>query len=208
MAKVLYITANVKRVEDSCSLTVGEAFINEYKKNHPTDTVTHIDLFNHKIASLNGMIIACLFGAVKKEDLDPVNKSQFEILEKNVAEFLGADRYVFAIPLWNLGSPAVVKAYFDNISIVGKTFKYTATGPIGLLQNKKAICIQAAGGIYSTGPMSSLEHSMSYIHSMMNFFGVTDFAPVWVEGVDDQRFDRNQIIKDSVNSVIKLAKNF
>ena len=33
--------------------------------------------------------------------------------------------------------PPVVKAYIDAISIAGKTFKYSAEGPQGLLTDKK-----------------------------------------------------------------------
>ena len=48
-------------------------------------------------------------------------------------EFLAADKYVFVSPMWNLSFPPVLKAYIDAISIAGKTFKYTAEGPQGLL---------------------------------------------------------------------------
>lgn len=52
-------------------------------------------------------------------------------------EFLSADKYVFVTPMWNLSFPPVVKAYIDAISIAGKTFKYSAEGPQGLLTDKK-----------------------------------------------------------------------
>lgn len=52
-------------------------------------------------------------------------------------EFLSADKYVLVTPMWNLSFPPVVKAYIDAISIAGKTFKYSAEGPQGLLTDKK-----------------------------------------------------------------------
>lgn len=67
-----------------------------------------------------------------KEEQQKVDRFS-EILE----EFLSADKYVFVSPMWNLSFPPVLKAYIDAISIAGKTFKYTAEGPQGLLTDKK-----------------------------------------------------------------------
>ena len=39
--------------------------------------------------------------------------------------------------MWNLSFPPVLKAYIDAIAVAGKTFKYTAEGPKGLLTDKK-----------------------------------------------------------------------
>ena len=39
--------------------------------------------------------------------------------------------------MWNLSFPPVLKAYIDAIAVAGKTFKYTAEGPQGLLTDKK-----------------------------------------------------------------------
>ena len=33
--------------------------------------------------------------------------------------------------------PAILKAYLDYVSVTGITFRYTAQGPQGLLENKK-----------------------------------------------------------------------
>ena len=60
-------------------------------------------------------------------------------------EFLSYDYYVFVSPIWNLNSPAVLKAYLDNLFIAGKTFAHTANGPKGLLTGKTAIHIQYPG---------------------------------------------------------------
>ena len=38
--------------------------------------------------------------------------------------------------MWNLSFPPVLKAYIDAITVAGKTFKYTAEGPQGLLTDK------------------------------------------------------------------------
>jgi FMN-dependent NADH-azoreductase len=80
--------------------------------------------------------------------------AQNDPILKYAYQFLEADKYVFAEPLWNLGIPAVLKAYIDYISVSGVTFRYTAEGPVGMCQNKPAVNITGRGGTYSSGPMA------------------------------------------------------
>ena len=47
-------------------------------------------------------------------------------------EFLAADILVIGAPMYNFGIPSQLKAWIDRIAIAGKTFSYTADGPIGL----------------------------------------------------------------------------
>ncbi|KMR64078.1 FMN-dependent NADH-azoreductase, partial [Staphylococcus aureus] len=72
--------------------------------------------------------------------------------------------------------------YLDSVSVAGKTFKYTAEGPVGLLPDKKALHIQARGGYYSEGPAAELEMGDRYIKQMMGFYGITDVDSLIVEG--------------------------
>ena len=90
-------------------------------------------------------------------------------------QFIAADKYVFVTPLWNFSFPPVMKAYIDSVSVSGKTFKYTAEGPVGLLTDKKALHIQARGGIYSEGPAADMEMGHRYLNIMMQFYGVPSF---------------------------------
>jgi FMN-dependent NADH-azoreductase len=51
-------------------------------------------------------------------------------------EFLAADILVIGAPTYNFGIPGQLKAWIDRIAIAGKTFSYTADGPIGLAQQQ------------------------------------------------------------------------
>jgi FMN-dependent NADH-azoreductase len=70
----------------------------------------------------------------------------FKGAEKYAYQFAEADKYIIAAPFWNLSFPAILKAYIDYICVTGITFKYTAEGPVGLGQGKKAVHIVARGG--------------------------------------------------------------
>ncbi len=208
MSKVLYITANVKPVKDSYSLSVGEAFIQEYKRIHPDDEVTHLDLFKSDIPFLDETLIGYMYKQIDRSDLDSAHLAQVEAMERNLAQFMDSDKYVFATPMWNLSCPPILKAYFDNIAIVNKTFKYTEHGSVGLMNGKKAMCIEAAGGYYSSASEASIAHGISYIKSLLNFFGISDIDEILIQGVNIQTNDTEKIKQDAINQAKTAAAEF
>lgn len=78
----------------------------------------------------------------------------------------------------------------------------------GLLKNKKALHIQANGGIYSHGPMSSFEHGATYVKSILTFFGIEDIEQIFIEGTNIQDLDIEKIKNDAIEKVKELARNF
>lgn len=208
MSKLLYITANVKQVRDSYSLSVGEAFIEEYIRIHPDDEVIYLDLFKSNIPFLDETLVGYMYGQIDKADIDSEHLTKIEAMARNSEQFMNSDKYVFATPMWNLSSPPIVKAYFDNIAVVGKTFKYTEQGAVGLLNGKKSLCIEASGGYYSTPPASEIAHGISYIKSTLRFFGINDISEILIEGTNVVTNDMAKIRQDAVAKARKIAIDF
>lgn len=88
-----------------------------------------------------------------------------------IEEVKGADILVMGIPIYNLSVPAVVKAYIDLICRVGETFRYTQSGPEGLLRDRKTYIIISSG---STTIESETDFVSGYIRQVMNFMGIQD----------------------------------
>lgn len=168
--KTLVITAHPMGAEASSSRRMANKFIEEYKQAHPQAEIKEIDLYNYNIDFLQADDIQKMFGGVDNRILDIAN------------EFAAADRYVFASPMWNLNIPAILKAYIDYISYVGVTFKYTETGPVGLLENKKALYLLSTGGFYSEAPQFNM--GKTYLEGILNFFGVSDAQTIMLEGTN------------------------
>jgi FMN-dependent NADH-azoreductase len=83
-----------------------------------------------------------------------------------------------------LSIPTPLKAWIDRIAVAGKTFRYTAAGPEGLLKGKRAFIASARGGVYSAGsPAAGLEHQESYLIGLLAFLGITDVTVVRAEGI-------------------------
>jgi FMN-dependent NADH-azoreductase len=99
-------------------------------------------------------------------------------------ELFAADILVVGAPMYNFTVPSQLKAWIDRVAVAGRTFRYTESGPQGLLTGKRAFIASARGGIYSPGsPAAALEHHESYLTGVLAFLGITDVTVVRAEGV-------------------------
>lgn len=85
-------------------------------------------------------------------------------------EVIGADAVVIGAPMYNFTIPTQLKAWLDRLAVAGRSFRYTANGPEGLLGGKRVIIALASGGAYEDG--SPFEHSKSYLKAFFNFLGI------------------------------------
>ncbi len=67
-------------------------------------------------------------------------------------DLFDADIIVIGAPMYNFSIPSQLKAWVDRVVVAGKTFRYTANGPEGLLSgNKKVFIASSRGNVYSPG---------------------------------------------------------
>lgn len=201
MSTVLYIKANPKPADQSRTFKVSDQFVEDYKELHPEDEVVVLDLYKEDIRFLNMADLQSTFGPKTEE-------SKNHPILKYAYQFLNADKIIVSAPFWNLGLPAIVKAYLDYICITGITFKYTEHGPVGMCTDKKAIHFVARGGHYIEGPATGFEMGDRYLRVLFGFLGITDFNTVAIEGVDVVGADVNEIIEDSIANAKSLLKKF
>lgn len=97
-----------------------------------------------------------------------------------IDELRQADLIVLGLPMYNFGIPSTLKSYFDHIARVGHTFRYTETGPVGLLTGKRAIVFATRGGLYAGTP---LDTQTTYIQTFLGFLGITDVEFIYAEGL-------------------------
>ncbi|WP_445488678.1 FMN-dependent NADH-azoreductase [Niallia sp. 03133] len=211
MAKVLYITAHPHNETVSYSMATGKAFIEEYKSVNPNDEVVHIDLYKENIPHIDADVFSG-WGKLQSgsafETLSAEEQGKVARLGKLSEQFVSADKYVFVTPFWNFSFPPVMKAYIDSVAVAGKTFKYTEQGPVGLLTDKKAIHIQARGGVYSQGPAAELEMGHKYLTVIMNFFGVPSFEGIFVEGQNAYPEKAAEIKENAIAKAKDVARTF
>lgn len=201
MSKVLYIKANPKSNEASRTFRISEKFIESYKKSHPQDEIITLDLYKEGIHFLTLEDINSVFGPKTEE-------SKNHPILKYAYQFASVDKYVIAAPMWNLSIPAILKAYIDYVSVTGITFRYTAQGPVGLMENKKAIHIIATGGEYFGGPGFAYEMGNRYLNTILGFFGITDVELIAAQKLDVVGEDVEGIMANAIKDAQQKAESF
>ncbi|SER84909.1 FMN-dependent NADH-azoreductase [Salisediminibacterium halotolerans] len=211
MANVLYITAHPLTEDQSFSLATGKAFLDQYVSDNPHDQVTHVDLYKEYIPEVDADVLSGWGKLGNGEDfssLAEAEQTKVARLGELNEQFISNDKYVFVTPLWNFTFPPVLKAYMDAVAVPGKCFRYTENGPEGLLTDKKAVHIQARGGIYSEGPAAEMEMGHRFIATMMGFFGVPSVDHVVAEGHSMQPDQAQEIKTQAIAEAKELAQTF
>ncbi|MYL65678.1 FMN-dependent NADH-azoreductase [Bacillus hwajinpoensis] len=208
MANVLFIKANSRPIDQSVSVKLYHTFLESYQKAHPNDTITELDLFKENLPYYNTNQINGMFKLSKQLELTEEEIVATEQVNHYLNQFLEADKIVIAFPLWNFTIPAVLHTYFDYLGQAGKTFRYTAEGPVGLLPEKKVALLNARGGVYSEGPAQASEMAVNYVKTLMNFWGIEDTTSIIIEGHNQYPDRAEEIIEDGLEKATSLAVGF
>ncbi|WP_028777480.1 FMN-dependent NADH-azoreductase [Shimazuella kribbensis] len=210
MKKVLYITANPKPIQQSLSLQIGKAFIEEYQHNHPKDEITRIDVFHHDIPLVDEEILEYMDKTKQgwiMDQFSPPIQNKMRRFNRLTEQFIDTDLYVFVFPMWNFGIPPLLKAYVDTFKVARKTFQYTPNGPIGLLNNKQAVLIQSRGDQYSSGINIEYDHSVRYLQSVLSFIGVEQIETIIAEGTNLGSVDHDGLKQEALQQAIQIARS-
>ncbi|WP_047999130.1 NAD(P)H-dependent oxidoreductase [Lactiplantibacillus herbarum] len=210
MTKLLMIIAHPHTTVPSASLTVAASFQKSYQASHPNDEIITRDLFKDGVPALNDTT----FEAWRKQKYgETLSSEETELLSRHASwldEFVSADKLVFVNPMYNHFLPAELKQYLDLTAVARKTFKYTANGPVGLLDGKHALHIQAAGGYYhhADATKNQVEAGDPYLHGMAHLYGITDYQTIFIEGLDQFPEQRATTIENAQATAEKLALTF
>ena len=151
-------------------------------------TVTEVNAASAtKAITDESFILARTEASERKDFSDPV----FALAR----QFAEADVIVIAAPYWDLSFPAVLKAYFEQINVLGLTFEYTADGrPRGLCKARKLIYVTTAGGL-----ILSDEFGYGYVKALaQNFYGIPDVRQIKAEGLDIIGADAERILREAM----------
>lgn len=133
----------------------------------------------------------------RREDL--VSRSEYSHPMFRLArQFAQADAIVIAAPYWDLLFPAKVRAYLEEVTVSGLTFRYTESGcPQGLCRAARLTYVTTAGGpiIKNLG--------FEYVQTVAQvFFGIPDVRLVKAEGLDIQGADPAAIMQQAKREIL------
>lgn len=154
--------------KDSVSRGLTADIVARLTADNPTARVTYRDL-NEGVAAIDND----WFHAVRvvPEQPSPGQQRLIDRADTYLQELRDADTLVIGLPVYNFNLPAQLKNWLDQIARAGVTFRYTETGPEGLLTGKRAIVGYASAG---TPIGSDIDHASGYLRHMLGFLGITD----------------------------------
>ena len=177
--KILQINASI-RATDANSTRVANSIVARLQAKHPAARLTVRDLGATPPAILDGTALAALF--TPAEQRSPEQAARVALDDALIAELQAADVLVLGVPMYNFGIPVQLKAWVDGICRVGLTFKYTETGPKGMLDsNKKVYVGLARGGMYRDQPADT---QVPYFKALFGFLGLSNVNFVYAEGLN------------------------
>lgn len=178
MSKVLYINSSV-RSNGSLSRQLSGEFVAALAAQG--NTITERDLALQPVPHLTEEMMGAFFTPAEQRSAQAA--ATVQLSDTLVDELLAADVLVLAAPMYNFSVPSTLKAWIDHVARAGRTFQYTANGPVGLATGKKAYIFTASGGVYSEGPGAAYDYLSTYLRAALGFLGITDIEFVRAEGV-------------------------
>ena len=180
MNQILFINSS-PRGDASHSSAVAKQLIAQLKAKEPKSTVITRDLTVNPLPHIGDDFV--IGSRIEADKRNAAQNEAVAVSDKLVAELVKADTVVIASPMFNFGPTTNLKGWFDQILRAGVTFKYTDTGPVGLLSAKKVFVIMARGGVYSQGPMKAIDFQEPYLRHLLGFMGLTDVSFIPIEGI-------------------------
>lgn len=164
---ILHIDTSAN-LESSNSREISHYIVEKIiKTGLSSDTIIRRDLAKQLLPQISAEDLIDLHASVgsDRESL----KQHAELSQNLITELKSSDTLVIGVPMYNFGIPVTLKQWIDYIASAGQTFKYTATGPVGLSGVKQAYVVIASGGTPVGSPM---DHISPYMKRVLGFIGV------------------------------------
>ncbi len=174
---ILQINASSRR-EGANSTRIANSIVDALKARHPDAQVTVRDLAANPHPLLDEAALGALF--TPAEQRTPEQAARVALDDALIAEVQAHDVIVLGVPMYNFGNSVQLKTWIDAIARAGVTFRYTASGPEGLIKGKTVYVALARGGIYRDTPNDS---QVPYLKSVLGFLGMTDVRFIYAEGL-------------------------
>ena len=112
-----------------------------------------------------------------------------------------ADRIVIAAPFWDMSFPAVLKAFFENMSLYNVTFTDDGSTCTGLCKCQKVLYITTRGMDIPTGDFR--DQGSSYLKALSSLWGLGEVITVAAWNLD---YMPDEKVAEKVRETADLAR--
>lgn len=166
MDRLIYIDATMRA--ESRTRKIARPIVAELAKRYEIETI-----------SLDGAGFPAVDGKILEDRNNGIVPEEYAEMARRIA---AADRIVIAAPFWDMSFPAVLKVFFENMSLFHITFDSDNTHCYGLCKCSKVLYITTRGMNIHTG--DPLEQATPYIKALSCLWGLGDVYVVSAENMD------------------------
>ena len=199
MTRLLHIQSS-PNVGTSLTRMLSNKFVETWTTSHENVDVDVLDLVADSLPHLGPDLVKAFVSPPDR--YTPEMAAAMGIADRLIDQLKAADVVVIGAPMINFTISSQLKAWFDHVTVVGKTFEVLAPGQArGLMFGKKVFVIEARGGDYSDLPMNAFDFQEPLLRMLLMFIGMYDVSFIRAEGVR-QRVDEIDAIVSNAESVI------
>jgi FMN-dependent NADH-azoreductase len=164
------------RSNGSESTRLADAIVAKLQSATPGATLVRRDLAVNPHPPIDEATLGALFTPADQRSAEQAARVALD--DALIVETQAADVIVIGAPMYNFGITVQLKSWFDAVARAGVTFSYTATGPVGLLKDKKVYVTLARGGFHKDDDLQA-----QHLKKFLGFLGLTDVTFVYSEGL-------------------------
>ncbi|WP_392965139.1 FMN-dependent NADH-azoreductase [Streptomyces sp. LN245] len=162
MATLLHIDSSASPNGTSVSRAVTDAFRAAWEEQHPAGTVVHRDLAAHPVPHITADAHTAGFAA--PETHTPGQAEAFAARLKLIEEVENADAILIGAPMYNFSIPSTLKAWLDNVILMGRT----AMTEDAKAKGTPVTVVASRGGSYAPGtPREGFEYVQNYLKAVL-----------------------------------------
>lgn len=200
MTQLLHLNTSIFGDEGQSSKLANQ-FVSELESRTENLMVTRRNFADTPIPHLTAEVFNATL--TPADDRTGDQKEAAKLADTLIEELLEADVIVIGLPMYNFNVPSMLKAWFDHVARAGTTFKYTESGPVGLLDNAKKVYVFAArGGVYE-GTDNDVQ--TPYVKQFLGLLNITDIEFVYAEGLNLGEDSKNEALESAARRLERMA---
>lgn len=182
------------------STQLNDKLVADLRARHPDLEVVHRDLAAEPLPHFTVEFVQALGKAptARTETED----AQVALANQLIQELRAADLLVIGAPMYNFTVPTTLKTWMDYVARAGDTFKYTASGAVGLLHDTRVYINTSRGGLHKDQATDGI---VPLLTSFLALLGLTDVTVIYAEGLNLGEDSRSQSLAEAQRTIHALA---
>lgn len=217
MTTLLHIDTSVRAAKndnpshDSISKNIAKCFIESVTQHQAIDEYIYRDVGVNPLPFITQDWIGAVFTPENKKTAE--QKQLLALSDTLIAEIAAADIIVISSPMYNYGMPAQLKAWFDQVVRVNKTFDFDLSRgdfPLQpLLSCKTLVVITSTGefGFEQGGIREHMSHLVPYLRTLSKYLGVSTIYEIASEYQEFADARHQQSLENAYRQAAELAEH-